>query len=226
MKNLRLIRFLLFKDLRVELRKKESLVSMAFFGALVLVMLNIATGVGKKLDAETGAGIMWVAIIFSSVLGLGRVFAREKENGCISALLISPAASTDIYFAKTLMNFTLMVLAECVLVPVFFVLFGDHISGSPWQLVPVLLLVNLGFSVLGTLISAISAGTRRNEVLLPILLFPLLLPLTALAVKATTAIFASKPFADIMNQLEPMAAFCAIFAIAGYLLFPYAVRED
>lgn len=226
MKNLRLIRFLLFKDLRVELRKKESLVSMAFFGALVLVMLNIATGVGKRLDVETGAGILWVAIIFSSVLGLGRVFAREKENGCISALLISSAAPSDIYFAKTLVNFTLMVLSECVLVPVFFVLFGDHISGSALHLVPVLLLVNLGFSVLGTLISAISAGTRRNEVLLPILLFPLLLPLTALAVKATSAIFASKPFTDIMNQLEPMAAFCAIFATAGYLLFPYAVRED
>jgi heme exporter protein B len=226
MKNLRLIRFLLFKDLRVELRKKESLVSMAFFGALVLVMLNIATGVGKKMDVETAAGVLWVAIIFSSVLGLGRVFAREKENGCIAALLASPAAPSDIYFAKALVNFTLMVLSECVLVPVFYVLFGDHIPGAPLQLVPVLLLVNLGFSVLGTLISAISSGTRRNEVLLPILLFPLLLPLTALAVKATTAIFASEPSTEVMNQLEPMTAFCVIFAIAGYLLFPFAVRED
>jgi heme exporter protein B len=226
MNGLRAIRFLLFKDLRVELRKKESLVSMAFFGALILVMLNIATGVGKKVDVDTVAGILWVAIIFSSVLGLGRVFAREKENSCIAALLISPVAPSNIYFAKTLVNFTLMTLSELALVPVFYVLFGNHISGQPSHLLPVLLLVNLGFSVLGTLISAVSAGTRRNEVLLPILLFPLLLPLTALAVKATASIFASQPFSEVMNQLEPMAAFCAVFATAGYILFPYAVRED
>jgi heme exporter protein B len=87
-------------------------------------------------------------------------------------------------------------------------------------------LVNLGFSTTGTLISAISAGTRRNEVLLPILLFPLILPLTVLAVKATTAALAAKPFAVVLEQLEPMAAFCIIFTTAGYLLFPFAIRED
>jgi len=226
MSSLRQVRFLLCKDLRVELRKKESLVSMAFFGALILVILNIATGIGKQVDAETGAGILWVAVIFSSVLGLGRVFAREKENGCVAALLISPAAPWEIYVAKALVNFTLMTLSELVLVPVFYVLFGAQLNGDPLNLVPILLLVNLGFSVTGTLISAISAGTRRNEVLLPILLFPLLLPLIALAVKATSAAFAAQPFKELLDQLEPMAAFCVIFAAVGYLLFPFAIRED
>lgn len=226
MSSLRQIRFLLGKDLRIELRKKESLVSMAFFGALILVILNIASGVGKQIDAEAGAGILWVAILFSSVLGLGRVFAREKENGCVAALLISPVSPGEIFVAKALVNFSLMLLAELVLVPVFFVLFGAKLSGGPLALLPILLLVNFGFSATGTLISAISAGTRRNEVLLPILLFPLLLPLTALAVKATSAALAAKPFAALLDQLEPMAAFCVVFAAAGYLLFPFAIRED
>lgn len=221
-----MIWFLLGKDLRIELRKKESLVSMAFFGALILVILNIAYGVGKRVDAETGAGILWVAILFSSVLGLGRVFAREKENGCVAALLISPVTPGEIFVAKALVNVSLMLLSELVLVPVFFVLFGDKLSGNPLLLLPILLLVNFGFSATGTLISSISAGTRRNEVLLPILLFPLLLPLTALAVKATAKALAATPLTDMLDQLEPMAAFCVVFAAAGYLLFPFAIKED
>ncbi len=226
MKSLRQIRFLLGKDLRIELRKKESLVSMAFFGALILVMLNISSGIGRQVDAETGAGILWVAIIFSSVLGLGRVFSREKENGCVAALLISPVTPGEIFVAKALVNFTLMLLSELVLVPVFYVLFGAQLNFSLLTLLPILLLVNLGFSTTGTLISAISAGTRRNEVLLPILLFPLILPLTALAVKATAATMAAKPFAELLTQLEPMFAFCVIYSAAGYLLFPFIIRED
>ena len=110
--------------------------------------------------------------------------------------------------------------------PIFFVLFGARLSGDPLALLPILLLVNFGFSVTGTLVSAISAGTRRNEVLLPILLFPLLLPLMTLAVKATALALAAKPLADLRDQLEPMAAFCVVFAAAGYLLFPFVLRED
>lgn len=226
MSSLRQIRFLLGKDLRIELRKKESLVSMAFFGALILVILNIASGVGKPVEAEAGAGILWVAILFSSVLGLGRVFAREKENGCVAALLISPVSPGEIFVAKALVNFSLMSLAELVLVPIFFVLFGARLSGSPLALLPILLLVNFGFSATGTLVSAISAGTRRNDVLLPILLFPLLLPLMTLAVKATALALAAKPMVELLDQLEPMAAFCMVFAAAGYLLFPFVLRED
>jgi len=226
MSGLRQILFLLGKDLRIELRKKESLISMAFFGALILVIMNIANGVGKQVDAEGGAGILWVTILFSSVLGLGRVFAREKENGCVAALLLSPLSLGEIFVAKALVNFSLMSLAELVLVPLFFILFGAHLNGNPLILMPILLLVNLGFSTTGTLVSAISAGTRRNEVLLPILLFPLLLPLVALAVKATGATLAAEPFSALRTQLEPMVAFCVIFAAAGYLLFPFAIRED
>ncbi len=226
MKSLRQILFLLGKDLRIELRSKESLVSMAFFGALLLVILNIASGVGRQLDAEAGAGILWVAVIFSAVLGLGRVFAREKENGCVAALLLSPVAPGEIFIAKALVNFCLMSLSQLLLVPLFYVLFGSHFSGGPLALLPVLLLVNLGFSSAGTLLSAISAGTRRNEVLLPILLFPLLLPLIALAVKATAGALAAQPLAELRGQLEPMLACGLIFSAAGYLLFPFAIRED
>jgi len=217
--------FLYRKDLRIELRKKESVASMTFFGALVLVILNVAQGPGRRLTPETAAGVLWVAVIFSAVLGLGRVFARERENGCISALLVSPASPGTVFAAKACVNLTLMLLSQAVLVPVFFVLFGTGLAGGPLALVPSLLLVDAGFSAAGTLLSAVSAGTRRNEVLLPILLFPLILPLVALAVKATGGALAGRALPELLPLLEPLAAFGLIYAAAGYLLFPFVVRE-
>jgi heme exporter protein B len=159
-------------------------------------------------------------------LGLSRVFAREKENGCIASLLLSPVTPGEIFIAKTVVNFAMMSISELVLVPAFYVFFGSSLSANLLGLLPVICLVNLGFSTVGTLVSAISAGTRRNEVLLPILLFPLVLPLTVLAVKATSGVLAARPYADIVGQLETMSAFGLIFCAAGYLLFSFAIRED
>jgi heme exporter protein B len=217
--------FLYRKDLRIELRKKESLVSMAFFGFLVLVILNAALGAGRRVSPEAGSGILWVAVVFSAVLGLGRVFAREKENGCLAALLVSPVSPGALFVAKALVNFTLMALSQVVLVPAFYILFGQGLAANVPGLVPSLLLVNTGFSTLGTLLSALAAGTRRNEVLLPILLFPLTLPLVVLAVKATGEALTGRPVAEFLIHLETMAAFGLMYSAAGYLLFPFAVRE-
>ena len=213
------------KDLRVEVRKKESLIAMAFFGVLIMVILNLAAGLDRRLQAEPAAGILWVAILFSSVLGLGRVFAREKENGCVAALLVSPLSPGAIFTAKALVNFTLMSFSELVLVPVFFVLFGTWLQPGLPVLLLLLAMVNLGFSAAGTLLSALAAGTRRNEVMLPILLYPLCLPLVALAVKSTGAAFGGRPLTEIKDLIESMAAFGLIYAAVGYLLFSHAVRE-
>ncbi len=213
------------KDLRIELRRRESLASMAFFGALVLVILSLAVGGGRRVAPETGGGILWVAVLFAAVLGLGRVFAREKEDGCVSALLVSPLSPGALFAAKALVNFSLMAAAEVVLVPLFFVLFGRGLAGNPLPLLPVIVLVNGGFSAAGTLLSAVAAGTRRNEVLLPILLYPLLLPVIVLAVRATGGVLAGGGLAAAAEHLPALAAFCAIYAAAGALLFPFAVRE-
>lgn len=217
--------FLFRKDLRIELRKKESLVSMAFFGFLVLVILNVALGAGRRVSPEAGAGILWVAVVFSAVLGLGRVFAREKENGCLAALLVSPISPGALFVAKTLVNFALMALSEVLLVPAFYILFGQGLAANIPGLLPSLLLVNVGFSTLGTLLSALTSGTRRNEVLLPILLFPLTLPLVVLAVKATGEALSGRPISEFQAHLETMAAFGLIYSAAGYLLFSFAVQE-
>ncbi|HEB74908.1 MAG TPA: cytochrome C biogenesis protein [Nitrospirae bacterium] len=213
------------KDLLAEYRKKESIVSMVFFGFLLLVMLNIAVGVGRELDGEMAAGILWVSIIFSAVLGLGRVLSKEKENRCIDALLLSPVEPEQIYAAKTMVNFIFMAVAEAVLIPAFFVLYGDRFARQVPMLVVVVLLVNIGFSTVGTLFSAITAGTRRNEVLLPLLLFPVITPLMALAVKVTGGLFEDLPYREYSSWLYVIAAFGLIFSGVGYLLFEFVIKE-
>ncbi|NOZ26401.1 MAG: ABC transporter permease [Nitrospirae bacterium] len=213
------------KDLLTEFRKKESIVSMVFFGFLLLVILNIAMGIGRELDGEIAAGILWVSIIFSAVLGLGRVLSQEKENRCIDGLLLSPVEPEQIYAAKTMVNFIFMVVAEVVLIPAFFVFYGDRFARHLPMLVVVVLLVNLGFSTVGTLFSAITAGTRRNEVLLPLLLFPVITPLIALAVKVTGSLFEDVPYREYSSWLYVIAAFGFIFSGVGYLLFDYVIKE-
>ncbi len=213
------------KDLRIELRSKESLAAMTFFGVLILVLLDVAQGPGRRVPPEAAAGVLWVAVLFSAVLGLGRVFARERENGCLAALLVSPVQPSGVFVAKALVNLTLMVLSQAVIVPAFYALFGPGLRGGVGLLGIPLLTVDAGFTAAGTLLSAVAAGTRRNEVLLPILLFPLTLPLAVLGVKATAAALAGAPAARVVDLCEPLAAFAVIYAVAGYLLFPHVMRE-
>ncbi len=217
--------YLYRKDLRIELRSRESLAAMTFFGALILVLLDVAQGPGRRVPPEAAAGALWVAVLFSAVLGLGRVFARERENGCLAALLVSPVQPGGVFVAKALVNLTLMVLSQAVLVPAFYALFGPGLRGGVGLVGIPLLTVDVGFSAAGTLLSAVAAGTRRNEVMLPILLFPLTLPLAVLGVKATAAALAGAPSARVVDLCEPLAAFALIYATAGYLLFPHVMRE-
>ncbi len=217
--------FIIKKDLLMELRKRESLVSMLFFGFLVLVILNIATGVDRKLDPSISGGILWVAIVFSAVLGLNRVFSQEKENRCIDGLLLSPVEPESIFLAKVTVNFIFMIITELVLIPLFFVLYNDDFIRYLPMLVVIVLLLNLGFSSVGTLISAISSGTRKGEVILPILLFPVLIPLITAAVKSTGELLGGGAVERYSKWLYLTGAFDLVFFGSSYLLFEYVIKE-
>ncbi len=217
--------FIIKKDLLTELRKRESLVSMIFFGFLILVILNIAAGVDRKLDISVSGGILWVAIVFSAVLGLNRLFSQENENRCIDGLLLSPVQPESIFLAKVTVNFIFMLLAEFVLIPLFFVLYDVEFTRYLPGLVVVVLFLNLGFSSVGTLISAISSGTRKAEVILPILLFPVLIPLITAAVKATGELFGGDAAESYSKWLYLTGAFDLIFFGSSYLLFEHVIKE-
>lgn len=213
------------KDLRAEFRKPESFISMAFFGFLLLVVLNMAISMGEKVSPESGAGILWVAITFSSVLGLSRTMSREKENRCIDGLLLSPISAESIFGAKMTVNFVLIVAAEVTIIPLFFILYGDEFFRSIPLLLLVVLLANVGFAATGTLFSAITAGSDRNEALLSLLFYPVMIPLISISVKVTGMIFDGADLSEFSSWLSVMAIHGFVFSGLGYLLFGSVVVD-
>lgn len=213
------------KDLRAEFRKPESIISMAFFGFLLLVVLNMAIPVGEKVSPETGAGILWVAITFSSVLGLARTMSREKENRCIDGLMLSPASAESIFGAKMAVNFILMLAAEVTIIPLFFILYGDDFFRSFPVLVVMVLLANMGFAATGTLFSAITAGSSRNEALLSLLFYPVVIPLISICVKVSGMVFSGADLSDFISWLYIMAVNGLVFSGLGYLLFGQVIKD-
>jgi len=213
------------KDLHAEFRKPEAVISMAFFGFLLLVILNLAIPMGAEISPETGAGILWVAITFSSVLGLAKTMSREKENRCMEGLLLSPLSAESLFGAKMAVNFVLMLVAELSIIPLFFILYGDGFFHSLPMLVLVVLLANTGFAATGTLFSAITAGTNRNEALLPLLFYPVVIPLISITVKVTNMIFQGASPAEYSSWLYVMIAYGFIFSGLGFLLLDQVIRE-
>jgi len=214
------------KDLKLEFRKRESLTSMLFFGILVLVILNIAIGIGQNIAPSISGGILWVAVIFAAVLGLDRVFSNEKENRCIDGLLLSPIEPETIFIAKMAVNLIFMIIVELIIIPIFIVLYNSSITLENLPMfIAIVLLLNIGFSAVGTLLSAISSGTRRNDIMLPILLFPILIPLIAATVKATSELLSGSPVEKYSQWLYLTLAFDLIFFGSSYLLFEHVIKE-
>lgn len=216
---------LVCKDLHAEFRKPESIISMVFFGFLLLVILNLAIPLGSDISPETGAGILWVAITFSSVLGLARTMSREKENRCMDGLLLSPMSAEALFGAKMAVNCILMLVAELSIIPLFFILYGDGFFHSPAMLALVVFLANTGFAATGTLFSAITASTNRNEALLPLLFYPVVIPLISITVKVTAMIFQGAGPAQYSSWLYVMVAYGLIFSGLGFLLLSQVIRE-
>jgi heme exporter protein B len=222
---MRKIWFIFRKDLLIEFRTKDSLTSMLFFGIVVLVIFNFSLGSLHDTIRPAVPGILWVAFAFSGTLGLNRLFAAEKENGCLQGLLMIPADRGAIYLGKMLASFFFMLIAEAVIFIIGLVLFNLTV----WAEIPYLVLVfvvgTLGFTAVGTLLSAISVNTKLREVLLPLMLFPVILPILINAVEATDVILNSSDDAGLKLPLTIMSAFTIIFGIISYLLFERVLEE-
>ena len=210
---------------------------MLFFGVVVLVIFNFSLGSLHDSIRPAVPGILWVAFAFSGTLGLNRLFAAEKENGCLQGLLMIPADRGVIYLGKMLASFFFMLIAEAVIFIIGLVLFNLTV----WAEIPCLVLVfvvgTLGFTAVGTLLSAISVNTKLREVLLPLMLFPVILPILINAVEATDIILnasdngaSNLPGSSILPEglklpLTIMSAFTIIFGTISYLLFERVLEE-
>ncbi|MDI9611638.1 MAG: heme exporter protein CcmB [Acidobacteriota bacterium] len=213
------------KDLAIELRTKDALNTMLFFGVVVLVVFHFALRSGDVDPRAAAPGVLWVAFAFAGTLGLNRMFAVEKENGCLEGLMMMPADRGVLYLGKMLAGTVFMLAAEAVIFVASLVFFNLTVWGElPW-LGLVFLLGTLGFTAVGTLLAAIAVNTRMREVLLPVILFPVILPVLIHAVEATALILGGAGPGELKLPVAVLAAFTVVFGTIAFLLFEHVLED-
>jgi heme exporter protein B len=213
------------KDLLIELRTKDSLNAMLFFGVVVLVVFNFALESVRDSIRMAVPGVLWVAFAFSGTLGLNRMFAAEKENSSLQGLLMLPLDRGILYLGKMLAATVFMLISEVVTFVCALVFFNITVWREiPW-LALVFLIGTLGFTAVGTLLSAVSVNTRMREVLLPLILFPIVLPIVVNAVEATNIILNTVDYSALKLPITIMTVFTIVFTTLAYLLFDFVLED-
>ncbi|HEY85583.1 MAG TPA: ABC transporter permease [Chloroflexi bacterium] len=212
------------KDITAELRTKEMMSAMFVFSLLVIFIFNFAFDLRAENASTLAPGVLWVAIAFAGMLGLGRSFIIERDRGSLEGLLLAPVDRSAIYFGKFIGNVLFIATVEIVILPLFIVFFNLSIVIIP-ALVGVVILGTIGFAGVGTLFSAMVIHTRARDVLLPILLFPVIVPVLLSAVRLTAGIIDGLPLADVQNWLTLLIAFDLIFMAIAFILFEHVVEE-
>lgn len=222
---LRQLGALIWKDLVVEVRTRERTLSMAGFTVLVGILFNFAVDPTLVRMQDIASGLIWMTLVFGGMLGVGRTFALEAEEGAFQGLLTSPVPKDALFLGKVVANFTLLFVVALLVLAVFGLFFGLDYGHHPLALLGVLALGILGFVALGTLFSAVSSGTAMGETLLPILLFPLLVPMMIYGASATGRLLAGRPVAEIAGNMRMLGAFALVAVAAGAGLFRFVVEE-
>jgi heme exporter protein B len=196
--------------------------SMFVFALMVVVIFNFAFELRVENVENVAPGVLWVAISFAGILGLNRSLVLEKDRGCLEGLLLCPVDRSAIYLGKMLGNVIFMLAMEAVTLPVFSILFNLPLL-SP-SMLAIVALGTVGFAGVGTLFAAIAVNTRTREVMLPVLLFPIVVPLIIAAVKSTEALVVAEAASDA-PWVSLLAAYAVIFLVASTLTFEYVVEE-
>ena len=214
---------IIFKDIVIELRSKESISAMLMFGILVMVVFLFAVdpSVDKLLVAP---GILWVAFSFAAILGLNRSLSMELDNDCLQGLLLAPIGRGELYVGKVASNFAFMMIAEIFVLPIFVLLNNLSFNLQFLKIVGIACLGTLGIASVGTILSTISANTRMKEVMLPVLQIPLTVPVVIAAVEATRVVLTNDP-EEISSWLYILGGFTIVYLTVSYLVFEFAVEE-
>ncbi len=215
---------ILWKDLVTEWRSKEALSAMFVFALIALMIFNFALDLSPVETKSVAPGILWVAFVFAGVLGLNRSFAREKDQGNLEGLMLAPVDRGAIYVGKLASTLATLFAVEAVALPLFAAMFNVALPVLP-LLVP-LLLGSVGFAAAGTIFAAMAVNTRLREVLLPLLLLPILVPVVIAAVKASGTVMEGRGlFSEAGHWVGLLVAFDVIFFTLSLLLFEFVLEE-
>jgi len=210
------------KDLALQSRSREVFNSMFIFALIVILVFSFSFELRVEQVNKVAPGVLWVAFTFAGMLGLSRSFILESDQGCLEGLLLCPVDRSVIYFGKMLSNLLFITMTEVVILPLYFALFNLSFE---LLLLPVVLLGTIGFSAVGTLVSAMTVHARAREVMLPILLFPIVMPALIAAVKLTGGMLDGQPWVEMTRWLQLLVGFDVIFLAVSYMAFDYVVGE-
>lgn len=207
------------KDLRIELRTGEILITTGFFALLVTVLTSLSFYLDDVVARRIAPGVLWISIAFSGVLAMGRSFQRERDNDAMRGLLLSPLPRPAIFLGKALGIFAFLVLVELMLVPLLAILYRLDLGPVLGRLTSITLLGTLGFSAAGALFAAMGVRVRTKELVLSVVLFPLVSPALLAGVVATREVLGGATVNEILDWLRVLLAFDLIFLVLGALLF-------
>lgn len=216
---------ILWKDLQLEMKTKESFLSMLTFGLLILVLFNFAFEPTPAMKRAITPGLLWITFLFSGILGLNRSFSLEKENMAIHGLLLAPVDRGLVFFGKFGSNLIILLITEFLTLPFFLLFLNMPLFQHFWWIIGIIVLGTIGFVSLGTLFSAMATSTKLREVMLPLLLFPVSTPILLAGVACLRQILAGEPFATYRQWFSLLVVFDVIFVVVPSLIFEYAIEE-
>lgn len=227
--SLRQFKAILRKDIVMELRTKEMVTSMGIYSLLTMVVYQIALSQsGTAFDPRNiAAGLLWLAFIFTSMLGLNRSLVHEKDQGCLEALLLSPIDRPVIFFAKATGNFIFLMIVEVLTIPVFSFMFLQNSGyGGAWWMIPLALTAgSVGIAGVGTLLATMSVNTSGKDFVLAVMMVPLMYPLLLMAVSATSAavLGGDGSVSQFWTGMAAIAGYDAIMLMAAYALYEFVI---
>lgn len=217
---------LLRKDLRVELRRPETVPAMALFSVTTLVILHFGFQ-RARLEGDLAAGALLVTVLFAAVLGINRLFVAEREEGGLDGFLLAPVDRTALLFAKGTVLFAFLAVTQLVAVPAFgLLLLGPSLFGALPGLIAVLALVDLGLAIVGTLVGALAVQTRARDLIVPIIGLPLLVPLLIAAARACTPLLLQAgPGSVPLKWMAILGLYDLVFGLIAFAVFDFLLED-
>ena len=212
-----------WKDLRTERRSMANFSGVLFLALLMLLLFGFALGPDAQALKDATAGVIWLSVLFSGVLAFNRSYQVELDDGAFETLLLYPGARWPIFVGKLIANLAFILAVELVVVPLAAVLFHSDFAPAILGVSAVLLLGTIGFVTLGTFYAAVASRTRAREVLLPLLLLPMLVPVLIAAAKATMALMTGDVMGDALSWVRLLVAFDLIFFTASVAVYDVVI---
>jgi len=212
-----------WKDLLTEMRSRELLSAMLVFALLVILIFNFSLELDLPTRRAVTSGVLWVTFAFAGTLGLNRSMAIEKDRGCLDGLLLAPVDRSAIYFGKTISNLAFMLIVEAIILPDYSLLYNTNLFNP--GLIAVTILGSIGYVAVGTLLASMAVQTRTRDILLPILLFPVAIPVLLASVKASEGLLQGLASTEIMPWVNLLLVYDVIFIAVAFMTFDSVVEE-